>query len=352
MCTACHDWDAALSLRLYDLNFIDSGTDSEDSGSSDAGTSDGGCTAAFCAIDTSLLGDSINGAVMSGLDDVTVAGDSVADTFILRTLAVPQLDGGAWRVVNPSTGVRTGAHLAGAVPDDVWVWLHSDVVHQEGDAPTDALDAMHRCGFEVAQWADVAAVSRDEAWLAANNFAVCHWRRDAGFVPATPSLNSATTGLDMTALAVEPGGDVLLAEADGGLYRIDGGSVGMLPVSVTPAEVLRFTPDGELWVLNGSGNVARREADGGWRVFAVETGAQLFVLGAFSRTDVWVGGANGLLRRFTDGDAFTTPDVPLPQGPNSISGITSSSPNDLVITGSTRLGTTAAHGFITRYTRK
>lgn len=354
----CHDWDSELAKRLFELRDAgppDSGAPDAgppDAGPPDAGPPDAGCRDPFCHLDTYLIGEGVNGAVMRNLGDVAIAGDVGNFSFTARTRMAPLADGGMWRVVKSGGDPISPVFVTGIDPDDLWLWHTDTLLHQEADVITDDV-GNSKCGFEAGFWHDGVAVSHHEAWFAGSKFAVCHWRRDAGFEPSTPDANFSNP-LSLEAIAVEPGGEVLLAESSGDFYRLDGGLAGLppLPGANAPARSIQFAPNGDLWVLASTDKVFRLESDGGWRAFTISTGNfELWALEVVAANDVWVGG-NGVLKHF-DGGTFTSVLGDLPGLPDSpiVYGIASTGPGNLVITGFTRLQTTGSYGFVSRYTR-
>jgi hypothetical protein len=136
--------------------------------------------------------------------------------------------------------------------------------------------------------------------------------------------------------------------------RVDGGVVATAFADGTPVMGLAFTLDGgELWAMGPDTNVARREADGGWKNFPIDPLHNLTFRSILpvSPTEVWLGGIN-YLSRF-DGSQFNDESLPgvVTDTLFSFNGLATTGHHDFVASGSYVDDAGVQHGFVSRYRR-
>ena len=148
-------------------------------------------------------------------------------------------------------------------------------------------------------------------------------------------------------------GGLLMAEYGGNFFRTDGGvelSGSVFSGGVAPKR-FAVAPDGTLYVLGDSREVAHRGQDGGWGLLpAVGGTAQLYSIKVFAENDVWVGGFN-TLRRF-NGTAWSDvrSSLSLPAGDLSFNGIEGTA-RELLLGGEIQPAAGPSQGFVQRYQR-
>jgi len=255
-------------------------------GGSGGGSADAGCQALLC-----LTGKFDDG----GVPQCTAAAAAGGDNFVV---ACSTQNSNTVRLVSPVGGdwkaTATGYYFYGADGlSKTDFWFADPLI--EHFTSVNNNDLASDCAYDAGPyWYSASVRSKDEAWFAGTDNALCRWRSDAGFEPQ----NEVLAGMTLWEVWVGPGGRVITGGADGLLRQLDGGIIdagfggGVIDI--------HGIADDDFWAVADSSNFAAHVV--GNTVTRLPLPNPGHTVRALSASEVWVGGYEFLMK--LDGGEF------------------------------------------------